>query len=349
MASLEYTTLDVFTTTKYAGNPLAVVSLPSSVALTQAQKQAIAREFQYSETTFVHDRHTDPATGLPTWRVDIFTVDEELPFAGHPTIGTACHVLRALPQQQQQPSSPDATAAAAAAAAAGGRGQSNDSDGPVRGRFVFKAGVLDLALSSGGEARATVPHNVHLHAGHDFSYARLAAWQPGLAAHLAGHRRDDDDDDDDDDEQPVSIAVVSPVRGMNFVMVGLPDLAALGQVGTTGTRATARLDEGWDEGPVMVMFYVRVSSGPGRVELRTRMVEGSFEDPATGSASCGLAAMLAMQEKLDGRTRFDLVQGVEMGRRSEIGVELVMKDGQVATMELIGKAVPVMQGKVFYE
>lgn len=79
------------------------------------------------------------------------------------------------------------------------------------------------------------------------------------------------------------------------------------------------------------------------------MVEGAFEDPATGSASCGLAAMLAMKEGLKGRTRFELVQGVEMGRRSEIGVEVVMEGAGVKTIELAGRAVEVMQGKVFYE
>lgn len=79
------------------------------------------------------------------------------------------------------------------------------------------------------------------------------------------------------------------------------------------------------------------------------MVEGAFEDPATGSASCGLAALLALKEGLEGRTTFELVQGVEMGRRSEIGIELVMREGKIQTIELIGKAVEVMQGKVFYE
>ncbi|KAJ0357888.1 hypothetical protein COL922a_014638, partial [Colletotrichum nupharicola] len=53
--ALTFTTLDVFTETRFKGNPLAVVTIPPGMVLTQAQKQAIAREFNLSETTFVHD------------------------------------------------------------------------------------------------------------------------------------------------------------------------------------------------------------------------------------------------------------------------------------------------------
>ncbi len=78
-----YHTLDVFTGTPYTGNPLAVVS--DAEGLDTAQMQAIAREFNLSETVFVL-----PA-GNPahTAKVRIFTPSAELPFAGHPTIGAA--------------------------------------------------------------------------------------------------------------------------------------------------------------------------------------------------------------------------------------------------------------------
>ncbi|KAF6833189.1 phenazine biosynthesis-like protein [Colletotrichum plurivorum] len=80
---LPFTTVDVFTDTPFAGNPLAIVTIPKGTTLSQSQKQAIAREFNYSETTFVHD-----ADG-PERTFDIFTPEAELPFAGHPTVGTA--------------------------------------------------------------------------------------------------------------------------------------------------------------------------------------------------------------------------------------------------------------------
>lgn len=78
--------IDVFTSTPFSGNPLAVILDASD--LSEQQMQAIARWTNLSETTFVLPA-TDPAAD---YRVRIFTPDGELPFAGHPTLGTA-HAL----------------------------------------------------------------------------------------------------------------------------------------------------------------------------------------------------------------------------------------------------------------
>ena len=78
-----YATVDVFTETPFGGNPLAVVL--DAAGLTAEQMQALAREFNYSETTFV----LPPADPAHTARVRIFTPGSELPFAGHPNVGTA--------------------------------------------------------------------------------------------------------------------------------------------------------------------------------------------------------------------------------------------------------------------
>src|SRR5215471_1873424 len=77
-----YVTCDVFTDTRFGGNPLAV--LPDAVGLSDLQMQQIAREFNYSETTFVF-----PPETAHTQKVRIFTPAQEVPFAGHPNIGTA--------------------------------------------------------------------------------------------------------------------------------------------------------------------------------------------------------------------------------------------------------------------
>ena len=86
MQQLDYFILDVFTETALAGNPLAVVM--DTAGMTTEHMQAIAREFNLSETTFVERRAVavEEAEGV---RVRIFTTQEELPFAGHPTLGTA--------------------------------------------------------------------------------------------------------------------------------------------------------------------------------------------------------------------------------------------------------------------
>jgi trans-2,3-dihydro-3-hydroxyanthranilate isomerase len=78
-----YYTADVFSDRIFGGNPLAV--FPEAQGLTSSQMQKIASEFNFSETVFVFP----PETPLGTKKVRIFTPSTELPFAGHPTVGTA--------------------------------------------------------------------------------------------------------------------------------------------------------------------------------------------------------------------------------------------------------------------
>src|SRR5579871_564586 len=80
---LNFVTVDVFTDRPFGGNPLAVV--PDARGVTTPQMQAIASEFNLSETTFV----LPPEDPAHTAQVRIFTPRAELPFAGHPNVGTA--------------------------------------------------------------------------------------------------------------------------------------------------------------------------------------------------------------------------------------------------------------------
>src|SRR4029453_16914773 len=84
----EFIQLDVFTQTALAGNPLAI--FPDARGLNDAEMQALAREMNLSETTFIFPREaaTEAREGK---KVRIFTVETELPFAGHPTLGTALY------------------------------------------------------------------------------------------------------------------------------------------------------------------------------------------------------------------------------------------------------------------
>ena len=93
-APLEFTQVDVFASRKLEGNPLAVFH--SGEGLSTAEMHAIAREMNLSETTFLfRDRAGADA------RVRIFTVRTELPFAGHPTLGTAFIVAKSRPRQAE--------------------------------------------------------------------------------------------------------------------------------------------------------------------------------------------------------------------------------------------------------
>lgn len=95
MAEVGYCVVDVFTQTALQGNPLAVVM--NTCGLGDEQMQAIAREFNLSETTFVERREqaVERAEGV---RVRIFTTQEELNFAGHPTLGTASVLRQVAPE-----------------------------------------------------------------------------------------------------------------------------------------------------------------------------------------------------------------------------------------------------------
>ena len=95
MFAIDYFVVDVFTGTALKGNPLAVVM--NGCGLTTEQMQAIAREFNLSETTFVERRPAavEESEGV---RVRIFTTQEELNFAGHPTLGTASVLMLTAPE-----------------------------------------------------------------------------------------------------------------------------------------------------------------------------------------------------------------------------------------------------------
>ena len=86
---LQFQTVDVFTGTQFAGNPLAVVL--NAEGLSGGQMQAIAAEFNLAETTFV----LPPKDAAHTAEVRIFTPKSEMPFAGHPNVGTAFVLARA--------------------------------------------------------------------------------------------------------------------------------------------------------------------------------------------------------------------------------------------------------------
>ncbi|MBN1239755.1 MAG: PhzF family phenazine biosynthesis protein [Gammaproteobacteria bacterium] len=96
MAAYSFFTVDVFTTQRFGGNPLAV--FPDARGLSDEAMQALARELNLSETTFVLPPK-DPAN---TARVRIFTPASEIPFAGHPNVGTAFVLARQTGHEQDE-------------------------------------------------------------------------------------------------------------------------------------------------------------------------------------------------------------------------------------------------------
>lgn len=139
---------------------------------------------------------------------------------------------------------------------------------------------------------------------------------------------------------------------MTFALVELQDLDELGRIGPQTIDLDLELDPEWAiAGHVGMYYYVRLEDGAdGTKRVRTRMLSVGIggEDPATGSAATTLTAFLSLRDAKPGETvRYMLTQGVEMGRTSDIGVEIkVGAGGKLEEVKLAGSVVHVMKGEL---
>lgn len=317
---LNFATFDVFTSTPYRGNPLAIVHVPVGLreSLSQDQKLLIAREFNLSESVFLHEQSEDEKAEGDV-KIDIFTPVAEVPFAGHPTIGTANYLLRYLAQN------PDWKHVKALQAKAG--------------RMPIEL-VASLPGTGGVEGvRLAVAHNVHRHQN------RLE--DPKLMAGYPLEPREGFDIG--------KYPIVSSVKGMTFILAQLANLDDLKDkpreslIGTKNTyKSQHLLDEGWQVGILVSYFFVDLGYDEDGVRLvRTRTLS-RVEDPATGSAASALCAHLSLSEKGKRERRYKVTQGVEIGRKSEILVTVTLGSDEQSIEQIVlsGTAVRVMEGSV---
>ena len=320
---LNFATLDVFTKDRYKGNPLAIVHVPWSSNLNHAQKQAVAREFNLSETVFLHDGDGESLDR----KIDIFLPNVEVPFAGHPTIGTIYYICADI-----NPRSPT-----------GEKLTIYTKAGPIAASFNHET---KLAIAS-------IPHQVNIHQA-SVHWRKVAEVQPALMENikLAGPQflkawtcRGDG--------SASTFPIVSIVDGMNFVLVDFPrvdDYLENLRAGHPNIDSdVTRLDEGWTSSVIAPYYYVILSNQEDKItRLRTRLIMSTVgEDPATGSAAAALCSYLAIQRGQPSHIyTYKIDQGVEMGRDSEIGVEVTL-DGSgkfVKEVLLSGTATLVMKG-----
>ncbi|CAN7355061.1 PhzF family phenazine biosynthesis protein [Pararhizobium sp. LjRoot238] len=302
MDSINYITVDVFTGERFSGNQLAVI--PDARGLSDAQMQLIAAEFRYSEVTFVLPPE-DPAN---TARVRIYTPTMEIPFAGHPNVGTA-FVL----------------------------GGQTDVFGKAPGnvlRFEEKAGVVETALirDDGGRAIGAgilAPQPLSLGPQVDTDTIARCASIDVRAIRTETHA-------------PIIASVglpfaVAEVIGLETLARACPNTAAFAEAG----RRFSPEDEQF-----ALFLYTRLPDHPWH--LRARMfapLDNVIEDPATGSASGALGALLAsLQPASDLDIDITIEQGVEMGRRSLIELNVRKSDGLVRSVRIAGRCVAVMNG-----
>jgi trans-2,3-dihydro-3-hydroxyanthranilate isomerase len=298
-ASYPYHICDVFTETRFGGNQLAV--LARAEGLNDRQMQQIAREFNFSETTFVFP----PKLGK-TRNVRIFTPAHEVPFAGHPNVGTAFVLATA--------------------------GELGEIRGTMTVTFEEKAGLVPITISATDgrvtSCELTAPQALSL--GKSVSVAQLAS-----AVSLAPQ-------DLVTEIHPPRVASV----GLPFVFTQLRDVATLGRA--RANLAGLEAIQAEDIQPSLFL-YARTADS----EIRARMLaplSGVPEDPATGSASCALAGLLAhLGKEPTGAFRWRITQGVEMGRPSTLMIRAEKRDGVVQNAWVGGACVLVSEGVIHVE
>jgi trans-2,3-dihydro-3-hydroxyanthranilate isomerase len=290
----KYYIVDVFSPAQFAGNQLAV--LPEASGISPAGMQKIAREFNFAETAFV----LPPADPAHTCRVRIFTPNAELPFAGHPTIGTAC-VL--------------------AMGGHCGAGETfsltlEEGVGPVAVGVARRAEGWwgELTLTGGFEQRDFAPGNRDI--------AAVLSLEP--------------------DEV---IGAFFASAGLPFCFAQLTSSEAVDRAAIDRAAWAAQLGQAWSSN---VFFF----SGELRdgAELYARMcapAKGIDEDPATGSACAALVGVaMSRAGGPGGAISLRVVQGVAMGRRSEIHASARKDGGKVTSISVGGATAYTAEGEI---
>ncbi len=317
MRRFPFVQLDIFSAKPLEGNPLAVFT--DGRGLSDAEMQALAREMNLSETTFILPRSAavERRRGV---RVRIFTTEEELPFAGHPTLGTAM-VLRDLGRLRL----------------AHGRDAGwSKSAGPARGAGTTRREeevLLDLEVGR-------IPVTFHEEHGKLFGEMRQrdpefgALHDPKIVARLAGLKAGDIAND-------LPIQTVS--TGVAFAVVPVKSLRALSELRVDWKTVSAYLQQGSD---AQFFYFVTRETRDPAARLRARMIFYNGEDPATGSAAGCAAAWMVRHGVAQPDERVLIEQGIEAKRPSRIFVCAGMKGDRVANVRVGGHAVEVLRGEV---
>jgi trans-2,3-dihydro-3-hydroxyanthranilate isomerase len=321
---LEFVTVDVFTSETFGGNPLAVFF--AAEHLRDQQMQQIAREMNYSETTFV----LPPVDAANTANIRIFTPVNELPFAGHPNVGTS-YVLA------NYPSAVPATGTV--------ESKTHPQTGQLQTimRFEEKAGLVRVLVDMSSDDKAqrasiSAPQPFQQRLGHTLeAMAQALNLRPDQILGTG----------EGEGEGSTIVSV-----GIEFPVVEVSDLHALQQCSANLEQFKrlslnpdiAGADVGIDEA---FLVYVYCRGGSGQVSGRMfDPLHGIAEDPATGSAAGALAGLLAQQDRIDLHMQYQITQGVEMGRPSRIVVDVERDNGQISKTRISGECVEVISGRL---
>ena len=294
-----YFTTDVFTDQMFGGNQLAV--FPDGRGISSELMARIAREFNYSETTFV----LPPDDPSHTAKVRIFTPGGELPFAGHPTVGTAFVLAHtgAVPLRDAET-----------------RIVFEEGVGPVPVLIRAKAGKPDFAQLS-----AAMLPEVSAPPAPPSALAEMLSLSPN---DLTGG----------------SMAPEVVSCGTPYLFVPLRDRNAVARARIKTDLYESMLDGGRCEKVFVFAMDAEHPGHDVRARMYAPSI-GVPEDPATGSACVALAGYLAARDsRRDGTLRWIVEQGFEMGRPSILEIEADKANGATTALRVGGRAVLVCEG-----
>ena len=301
----EFVQLDVFTQTPLVGNPLAIFT--DARGLGDREMQALAREMNLSETTFILPR--DPVTEAREGKqVRIFTVAEELPFAGHPTLGTALHLYASE--------------------------SARNSKKPAQIMLDLKAGKIPVTFTVDSEnaGRNRVDGQV---------FGEMRQRDPKFGntllreevARVIGVAPD---------EIPPEWPIQSVSTGLTFTIVPFRNQQTL----TNLKFSFARAEEFLKKSGAKFFYFLCPERRDGRVEARARMFFYGGEDPATGSAAGCAASWMVRHGIANSDEQVVIRQGVETRRPSEMYVRAAGNGQGVANVRVGGYAVEVLRGNL---
>lgn len=301
MREYRFHTADVFTSKRFGGNQLAV--LPDARGLTSEEMLDIAREFNYSESTFV----LPPENPAHTRRLRIFTPGGEVPFAGHPTVGSA-FVLAAIGE----------------IVITGDETQIvfEEGVGPVSVRIRSKDGqpeFAELSVTQLPEVLPPLPPREEL--------------APMLSLEV--------DDLLDGAYHPQALSC-----GLPFSFIPLRNRDAVGRARLRLDRWEKLLAQTAAHMVMVFSMDPEDPANQVRARMFAPGASVP-EDPATGSACAALGGYLgARDRRSDGTLRWAVEQGYEMGRPSIIGIETDKRGGTISAVRVGGTSVLVCEGMI---
>ncbi len=295
----QFYTADVFTDHIFGGNPLAV--FPKASGLSTEQMQRVAQELNLSETVFVTE--ANPETNTYTLR--IFTPAAEVPFAGHPTVGTA-YILAAL-------------------------NIIGASEGKTN--VVFQEGV------------GPIPVSIDVVDGQPVSAQLSAAVMPEFGPEppsindLAAMISLQPEDILTGKFSPQAVSC-----GVPFLFIPVKNRDALKRAQLNTELWQKHLENYWSPHPYTFTFEHELEGSSLRARMFAPAF-GIPEDPATGAAATALAGYLGVRDaQTEGTLRWVVEQGFEMGRPSLLEVEADKSGGEIVAIRVGGSSVLVSEG-----